>query len=380
MQPNSINGEVLNILAKQLQELHGFTTQTQLDLAVADVVKRTGERLSRGPSFSLSTMVRGMMALHRTPITSATAESDASYVKALTTGGTPGSYLVGTQQANEIIAALLAGGTARQMGVRIWDMAGVQKLNVPTALAAPQWVWMAQNSVQQATDPSLGQMAFDLKERRALVAVPNQLIAVSQPAFDTLLSDLIGQGAAEHEDTAFFNTTTVSGGFTALQAASSISTLNTGGSANGGNLAYSDLLAVLAKAAAVKAKPPFVWAMSPRTFYQRALGMIDTTSRPICLPTMTTGLAGAVPYMLLGYPVFVTPFLTEDQTLGSGSSQATVVFMNPRYAHLAQDTGIELMISTERFFDANVTALRAVQHIDSGFSPAAGIICLKGVN
>ena len=47
------------------------------------------------------------------------------------------------------------------------------------------------------------------------------------------------------------------------------------GNANGGNLLYGDITAVLAKAAAVKAKGPFAWAMSPRTFYTRVLGMMD---------------------------------------------------------------------------------------------------------
>jgi HK97 family phage major capsid protein len=376
-----VNEEVMKVISETLREKFGHATQSQIDLAVADVIKRTGERMSRGgPQFSLSTMIRGLAALHRQPIVSASAEADAAYVKALTTGSTPGSYLVPTLQANEIIAALLLGGVARSAGVRIWDMQGTQKLNIPTALTAPTWVWMAQNSVQQATDPNLGQVSFDLKERRALVAVPNQLIATSTPAFDTLLSDLIGQAGAEHEDTAFFNTTQVSGGPVSLQAASGVTFVNTGGSGNGGNIAYSDILAVLAKAAALKTRPPYVWFMSPRTFYQRVLGMIDTTSRPIVVPTLAAGLSGAVPFLLMGYPVFVSPFLTEDQSLGSGTNQATAVFCNPRYCHIAQDPSIEIAISVERYFDAAQTAIRAMNHEDFAFAPAAGVICLRGIN
>jgi HK97 family phage major capsid protein len=376
-----VSNEVASVLATTLQERHGFVTQTQLDLAVADVIKRTQERLSRGgPQFSLSTMIRGLAALHRQPIAQASVDSDVSYVKALTTGSTPGSYLIPTMQANEIIAALLLGGVARSAGVRIWDMQGVQKLNVPTALTAPAWVWMAQNSAQQATDPNLGQVQFDLKERRALVAVPNQLIMTSTPAFDTFLSDLIGQSGAEHEDTAFFATAQVSGGPVSLQAASGITFISTGGSANGGNIGYADIISVLAKAAALKTKGPYAWFFSPRTFYSRILGLIDTTSRPIVIPTMVSGLAGAVPFLLLGYPVYVTPFLTEDQALGSGTNQATAIFTNPRYCHIAQDSSIEIAISVERYFDAAQTAIRAMNHLDFAFAPAAGVICLRGIN
>src|SRR5437868_13926807 len=151
-----------------------------LDKAVADLLRRTQERSAGGkPAFSLSKMIRGLRALHGEPINPQSAEDDVKYLRALTTGATPGSYLVPNIQAEEIVAYLSIGGILRASGARIWPMNGIQKMIVPTALGAPTWVWMAQNSVQTPTDPNLGQMAFDLKERRSLVAIPNQLLAVS---------------------------------------------------------------------------------------------------------------------------------------------------------------------------------------------------------
>jgi HK97 family phage major capsid protein len=374
-----ISTEILNVISEALQTKHGFATKTQLDLAVADLLKRTNERGTRGNQFSLSKMIRGLCALHRQPISPSTADDDANYTKALSSGSTPGSYLVPTLQADEIIGYLNTGGIARQSGVRIWSMAGVQKLNVPAALSSPTWVWMAQNSQQTPTDPGLGQMSFDLKERRCLVAVPNQLLATSVPALDVLLAELIGLGAAEHEDAAFFATSQVAGGPIPLQAAAGISLLSTGGSANGGNFGYADILAALAKAAAVKAKPPFVWFMSPRSFYSRALGMTDLQSRPLVIPGLA-GLQGPLQFSLMGWPVFVTPFLAENQSLGSGSNQASVILTNPKYCHIAQDGVLELAISTERFFDSAQTAIRAMNHEDFGFAPAAGVVVIQGVN
>jgi HK97 family phage major capsid protein len=382
------NEEVLNVVSGVLQEKYGFATTSQLDKAVTEIMRRTIENKTRnGNTFSISTMIRGLRAMRGEPIKAETAESDVAYVKALTTGSTPGSYVVPTVQSQEIIEYLTLGGVARSSGVRIWDMNGIQKMNVVSALATPTWVWMAQNSVQTPTDPNLGQLAFDLKERRCLVAVPNQLLAVSVPGFDTLLSQLIGAGAAEHEDNTLFATSTVSGGFTALQSAANISSINTGNSGNGGNLAFTDVLAVLAKASAVKAKGPFVWYASPRTFWQRVYGMIDTQSRPLFIPTLTQGLvqgAAGVGQMpvgnLMGYPVYVTPELSETQALGSGTNQATLIFTNPKYIHIAQDGNISIAYSTERFFDANQTAIRAVQEEDAGYAPPAGIVVLKGIN
>ena len=382
--------EVINVLAETLIAKHGFSTQSQLDRAVADILQRTIEREKAREAFSLSKMIRGLRVIDgKAALAPATAEEDAKYVKALTTGSTPGSYLVPTMQANDIIGFLTTGGIMRAAGCRIWPMDGIQKLNVPIATAAPTWVWMAQNSKQTATDPNLSQIAFDVKERRALVAVPNQLLVTSVPAFDSLIAELIGLAAAEHEDTAFFSTNNVSGAFTALMQAASISTVNAaGGNANGGNLTYQDITSVLKTAAANKAKGPFVWIGSPRTVYQRILGLIDLQSRPIFIPasaglTQSGMQAGSVvgPVgSLMGYPVFCTPMISETEVVGSGTNQSHLIFTNPKYIHLAQDGGIAIAISEHLFFDANQTAIRATQHEDAAYAPAAGITVLQGVN
>jgi HK97 family phage major capsid protein len=346
------------------------------------VLRKTEQRGATGKiPFSLSQMIRGLRAMRGEPLSPQTAEEDAKYVRALTTGSTPGSYLVPTIQADDIIQYLSIGGILRASGARVWPCNGVQSLTVPTALGAPTFVWMAQNSVQTPTDPNLGQLSFTLKERRALVAVPNQLLAVSVPAFDSLLAELIGLGAAEHEDQSFFNTTTLSGGPTALFAnIANLTAVNCAGSANGGNIAYSDILAVMAAAVAAKAVGPFCWFMSPRTFFSRVLGLTDTTSRPLTIPTMVEGLYAAPQYRLMGWPVFVTPFLLENEALGSGTNQAHAIFTNPRYLHIAADGNIEIAYSTERFFDANQTAIRAVQHEDFGQAPPLGVVVLRGIN
>jgi hypothetical protein len=143
-----VSEEVLRVVAETLQQKFGFATTTQLDRAVADVIAKTMRREAQPEKFSLSTMIRGLRALRGETMTPATAEADVKYVKALTTGSTPGSFLVPTLQAEEIIQYLSIGGIARAAGVRIWPMNGVQKLTVPVATTAPSWVWMAQNSVQ----------------------------------------------------------------------------------------------------------------------------------------------------------------------------------------------------------------------------------------
>jgi HK97 family phage major capsid protein len=383
-----MNQEVINELAAVLQKTHSFVTARQLDIAVAEIVRKTAERVHSHPNaVSLCTVIRAMKAREGRPINPQTAEADVHYAKALTTGSTPGSYLVPTIQSQDVVAMLAQASVARASGCRIWPMAGIQKLDIGTLLASPTFLWTAQNSQQTPTDPNYGQVAFDLKECRAIIAVPNRLLATAQPAFDVVLSELMAQGAAGAEDAAIFASSTVSGGPKAVMSVASISTVLVAGSANGGNLGFSDILAVLEKAAVVKAKGPFVWFMSPRTYYQRILGLTDTTSRPLVIPSVqgligpTGGQVGVMPSgTLMGYPVYVTASIAEDEAYGSGTAQSHVIFTNPSYLHLAQDTNLEISISTDRYFDSNQTGIRATMQRDFDAAPPAGVIVLEGIN
>jgi HK97 family phage major capsid protein len=283
---------------------------------------------------------------------------------------------VPTVQANEIIEILSLGGVARKSGVRIWGLEGIQKLVAPTATAFPTVEFLGQNTSQTATDPNLGQVSFDLKTRRALVAIPNELLVSSTPAYDRLLAELLGEAFAEHEDSIFFDSTAASGGPTPFYAASGTTTHLVGESANGGNLAYTDLLRTLRKSAEAKAKGSLAWYCSPRTFFDRILGLLDGNSRPV----VTQDAVGPVPYKLFGWPVFVTPAVPNDLTNGSGSSQSYLMLANPKYLHIAQSGGIEIATSTEAAFATNQTLVRIAQGLDFAVAPAAGVTILKGVN
>jgi len=386
-----LNDAIAKELSALLIEKFGFATTSEVDRAMAEILKRTDVRTKqKGSGFSYCSAFRGMLAMMGQTLNQNTAEADVRYCKALSTGNTPGSFLVPTIQSEEFIEYLTLGGVARASGVRIWDMVGIQKLNVVSALASPTWVWTGQNSQQTPTDPNLGQLSFNLNERRAIVAVPNQLLAVSVPAFDTLLAVLLGASAGEFEDTAMFNTTSVSGGPTAMYAASGVTIINAGGgNANGGNLTFADLTTVLATESAAKAKPPFAWYCSPRTFWQRIYSMVDLQSRPLFIPTLSQGLMGgpgqprlgiAPVGNLLGYPIYITPAILNTEAVGSGSNQSHLVLANPQYIHIAQDGAVAIAISTERYFDSNQTAVRAVQQEDFGYAPAQGITILAGVN
>jgi HK97 family phage major capsid protein len=267
-------------------------------------------------------------------------------------------------------------------------MNGIQKLVVPTATGLPTVAYLGQNTAQTAADPNLGQVAFDLKTARALIQIPAELLRVSVPQIDSILTELLAVAFAESEDATVFGTTQIANGPMNLTGASGITTKLVGGNANGGNLAYSDLLGVMAAAAAAKAKPPYCWVCSPRTFWQRIAGLVDNQSRPIFLPgyaglqasqDLNPGVASPSG-KLFGWPVFVTPAISESEANGSGTNQSHIIFCNPKYLHIAEDSALEVMVSTERYFEANQVGVRGTHRIDLGYSPAAGVVVLNGVN
>jgi HK97 family phage major capsid protein len=356
-------------------------TQHQLVRAVREVLRREQEEERRGEGrapFSFSKAIRGMMAERGQVVDSSTAESDVAYTRALASGSAPGSYLAPILQADAIISQLQQYSVARAAGATIWNLVGGLKLDIPGGITAPQAIWQSQNSVQVASDPVLGQLTFELKSLTALVKIPLQLLRVSVPVFDVILSDSFALAHAEAEDVSLFSTATVSGGPPALLSQAGITTLNCQGSANGGNLGYSDILAVMLKASQLKMKPPFAWFCSPRTLYSRLLALQDNSSRPLLIPDVTDPATSG--YSLMGYPLYVTTSISEVEALGSGTNQSHLCFCTPRSIHIAQDHAVEMQVALEAYFDSAQAGLRITHQIDTDLFPPAALVVLQGIN
>jgi HK97 family phage major capsid protein len=336
-------------------------TKKQLVEAMRQTLARVeAQRIHGEEPFSFGTALRGMCALKGEVITQ------------------PGSFLTPTLQANQIVSQLQQYSVSRAAGATIWNMPGALELNVPVGITAPSIVWQAQNSKQSPDSATnLGQLNFILKQQSALLQIPLQLLRTSKPIFDVLLADSFSLAAAEAEDVALFSSTQLANAPAPLLSAA-ITTINTGGSANGGNLGYSDVLAVMLKAAQLKMKPPFAWFCSPRTLYTRLLGLQDTSSRPLLIPDVSDPATSG--YSLMGYPLFVTTSISETETLGSGTNQSHLILATPRSIHVAQDSNVMLSVALEAFFDSAQAGLRIGHQVDFGYAPAASIIALLGVN
>jgi HK97 family phage major capsid protein len=355
-------------------------TRAQLREAMRQTIQRMeAQRILGEHPFSYSRALRGMLAMKGEVLDDRTAETDVEYARALSSGSTPGSYLVPVISADAIVSQLQQYAVARAAGARIWPMAGMLQLDIPVGISAPSVVWVAQNSRQTPTDPNLGQITFALKQQTALELIPLQLLRTSKPVFDVILSDSFALACAESEDSAMFASATQAGAPGALLAASGITLVNVGGSANGGNLAYSDILAVMLKAAQLKLRPPLCWFCSPRTLYSRLLSLSDTASRPLLIPDVSDPATSG--YSLMGYPLYVTTSISETEALGSGTNQSHLILTTPRSIHIGEDHDVTMQVALDgQYFDAAQAGLRIGRQLDFAYQPAAGLVCLVGIN
>lgn len=387
-----LTGEQKAAMVEVLKEY--FPLKGDIEKALADLEKKCQEKVAKtAPKISMTKWVRGMMAAQKIPapkgVSEAGYEEDRNYFinmqaedtekrkvnRDLSTANTPGSYLVPTIQAAEIVALLSDYGTLRKAGVRIIPMVGIEKLTFPTALAYPTVAWLGENTAQSASDANLGQVSFDLKTMRSLTPIPNELLSVSVPPIDAIISELLATGFGEAEDKAFFSTTSQANGPTSIYAQlGSLTTLAAGANGtNGGALVYNDLLSTLSASRKAKARGPFCWFCNPYTLYSAVAGLLDKNSRPIFDPNQ-------VVQRLFGWPIYDTTWIAQDQAVGSGSAQSYMLFTNPQYIMIGEPGTLEVAVSTEFYFDKNQIAIRGVKREDFAVSPLLGNTILKGIN
>ena len=108
----------------------------------------------------------------------------------------------------------------RRLGPRIWPMVNIENLTIPgrDSHSGHSMAWEKILPDRQATR-FCNQVLLQLKTARGLVALPNELIATSSPAVDTAVTELLAVGLGNKEDTAFFATTTQTGGPVSIYAA-----------------------------------------------------------------------------------------------------------------------------------------------------------------
>lgn len=375
----SVNQVLLDEVAQALVKAGYFVSKAEFDKSISSILKDQNAGKTNFGGFSISRAIRGLVARTGHAISEATRVADLEYAqKTLVPDSGQGANLVPTIQADAIIGILQAAAVLRASGAMVWPMANIEKLDIPSETATPTVSYNAVGSSVAPTDPGIGQVSLALKSRQSLTQIPNELLRVSVPAVDAIVTRLVGKAFAKHEDLAFFGASQLAGGPVNLLGQSGFSTINQIGS----TLAFADLLAVIAESAAVEASGPFVWFMSPTIFFNRILGMTDNQNRPL-ITTANPITSGDVKdaslqvTQMFGEKVFLTPRIPT--TLGASSNDSYIVRTNPEYINIGDSGAVAIAVSTEFYFDKNSIAVRGVHRHDFAIGPAAGVVVLQNV-
>lgn len=368
----------LTALAAELERA-GFLTKNN----VKSVAARSNALRRFAPNgFSITKALRGMIAASGRTLGKSTGEDRAYFEKTLTTGTNPGQFLVPTIQADEIVTILGEGGIVRASGARVIPMDGIQKMNVPTETAVISCDFYDQNAPTTPADPGLGQASLDLKTRRSLTVLPLELLRVSKPQVDDIVTFLLGNSLAKFEDAYFFGSQS--------SAASNLppSLLDTPGitvvNTQSGAITYQDILNMVAAFYDTEAEPEGAcFVFTPKVFFQQIQGLKNSLGNPLVfsrsdLENAIEAGPGRAVGRILGFPVYLS--VRIPQSLSSPANKTYGVFGNPsRYWMIGSGGQPEIAISLERYFDAGQVAVRLIDYYSHTLPQPQATVILEGI-
>ena len=193
-------------------------------------------------------------------------------------------------------------------------------------------------------------MEFTPYKLGALTLVSNELLGDSAVNVEQLLATLFGEAFAQVEDAAFFAGDGV-GKPSGILNDPNIPTVT----AAAGNAISVDDLLNLYDALPPQYRANAVWVMHPATM-SHLRKLKDSTGRLL----LTESLAAAAPTTLLGRPVFLSSYMP---TIALNAK--TVIFGDISRAYLIVDRqGVEVQRSSDRYFEQDQTAFRAIRRVD----------------
>jgi HK97 family phage major capsid protein len=295
--------------------------------------------------------------------------------KVMTVGtGTAGGFLATPEYDREVIELLRAGAAVRSLGPRIYPMSGNTMFFTRQSGAATAY-WVAEGAEKTESNLTLGQNSLVLKEVAGLVRVTNDLLEDASPAVDALIKQDLVQVLTLAEDLAFIQGT---GGAQPLGIYNDPAVPNTTlGGGNGAQPTYDDLMDAMYAIEAANAQYTG-WLMHPRT--KNTLRKLkDGNGQYIYeMGDMVKG----IPDQLLGLPVAFSTQIPITLTFGASAATCSYLILGD-WKQLAigekAGRGIVFDVSTERYFDLDQTAIRAVRRIDCMVRQPNAFYCVRGL-
>lgn len=274
--------------------------------------------------------------------------------RALTITTTAGGYLISAEMNRALEEARLYYGPMLQLATTIRTETGAN-LPFPTFNGtATKGRILGINTQVTATDPAFSQMVLGaFKYSSDMVLVPEELIQDSGvPLSDFLgraLGERIGRILNEHFTTG--TGTTLPFGVVVQATAVNLGTGTASGTGLGADAAAAvvNLLKILhgVDIAYRNGGDTVGWMMNDATL-QRIAGLVDTTGRPIWMPSLVAG----APDRLLGYRIFIN----NDMTSTVANNARTILFGDFSKYYIREVRDVAILSSRERFIDYHQTA------------------------
>ncbi len=273
--------------------------------------------------------------------------------RALTVTTTAGGYLISAEMNRALEEARLFYGPMLQLATTIRTETGAA-LPFPTFNGtATKGRILGINTQVTATDPAFGQMVLGaFKYSSDMVLVPEELIQDSGVPLSDFLGRALGERIGRILNEHFTTGTGTTLPFGVVVQATAVN-LGTGTAAGFGSstdgTAVRNLLKILhgVDIAYRNAGDKVGWMMNDATL-QVFSGFVDTTGRPLWVPSLVAG----EPDRLLGYRIFIN----NDMTSTFANNARTVLFGDFSKYYIREVRDVAILSSRDRFIDFHQTA------------------------
>lgn len=226
------------------------------------------------------------------------------------------------------------------------------KLHVPYDNANTAPTWESENSNPTPSNATFSEITLTPYKLKVLSVASNELLADANVSIINYLADQFARIMAAEEDKQFF-TGNGSSKPTGLRSLSVTSVTQAGAS-----LAYSDVLKLF-MALPEQYRANACFCTSP-TGIQLLMGLVDSQNRPIFMPSWEAGK----PATLFGRPLLEVADWPTNLTVGSASNTTELWFGDLSTYVIGDRQAIEMSLSTDRYFEYDQTAIKAILRVD----------------
>lgn len=281
--------------------------------------------------------------------------------RALTVTTTAGGYLISAEMNRSLEEARLFYGPMLQLATTIRTETGAV-LPFPTFNGtATKGRILGINTQATATDPAFGVMNLGaFKYSSDMVLVPEELIQDSGVPLSDFLGRALGERIGRILNEHFTTGTGTTLPFGVVVQATAVN-LGTGTAAGFGSTtdgtAYRNILKLLhgVDIAYRSGGESVGWMMNDATL-QVLAGMVDSTGRPLWVPSLVAG----EPDRLMGYRIFIN----NDMTATFANNARTVLFGDFSKYYIREVRDVAVLSSRDRFIDFHQTAFLAFGRYD----------------